>query len=82
MTHPVMADYLRALSSHTGPGLAPLPLAACADMLGLDGLGLLLSPGSDRTELVSPSASARSRWRICSKSRAKAPAWTPLGTEP
>jgi len=52
VTHPVMADYLRALSSHTGPGLAPLPLAACADMLGLDGLGLLLSPGGDRTELV------------------------------
>lgn len=47
----MMADYLRALSSHTGPGLAPLPLAACADMLGLDGLGLLLAAG-DRTELV------------------------------
>ncbi|MFC7304886.1 ANTAR domain-containing protein [Streptomyces monticola] len=52
MTHPVMADYLRALSSHTGPGLASLPLAACADMLGLDGLGLLLAPGGHRTELV------------------------------
>ncbi|MFM9442407.1 ANTAR domain-containing protein [Streptomyces acidiscabies] len=51
MTHPMMADYLHALSSHTGPGLAPLPLAACADSLGLDGLGLLLGAG-DRTELV------------------------------
>ncbi|ARX85272.1 MULTISPECIES: ANTAR domain-containing protein [Streptomyces] len=52
MTHPVMADYLRALGSHTGPGLAPLPLAACADMLGLDGLGLLLAPGDSQAELV------------------------------
>ncbi|MFD4629481.1 ANTAR domain-containing protein [Streptomyces sp. NPDC058284] len=52
MTHPVMADYLRALSSHKGPGLAPLPLEACADMLGLDGLGLLLSPGGGPAELV------------------------------
>ncbi|MEV8018835.1 ANTAR domain-containing protein [Streptomyces sp. NPDC086554] len=52
MTHPVMADYLRTLSSHTGTGLAPLPLAACADMLGLDGLGLLLAPGGGRAELV------------------------------
>ncbi|MFJ2771296.1 ANTAR domain-containing protein [Streptomyces sp. NPDC087300] len=52
MTHPVMADYLRTLSSHTGPGLASLPLAACADMLGLDGLGLLLAPGGGRAELV------------------------------
>ncbi|WP_055566634.1 ANTAR domain-containing protein [Streptomyces atriruber] len=52
MAHPVMADYLRTLSSHTGPGLAPLPLAACADMLGLDGLGLLLAPGGGRAELV------------------------------
>ncbi|MGW2225506.1 hypothetical protein [Streptomyces formicae] len=52
MTHPVMADYLRALSSHTGPGLAPLPLAACADMLGLDGLALLLAPGGNQPELV------------------------------
>lgn len=47
-----MAGYLRALSSHSGPGLAPLPLAACADMLGLDGLGLLLAPGGDSAELV------------------------------
>jgi hypothetical protein len=52
VTHPVMADYLRALSSHTGPGLAPLPLAACADMLCLDGLGLLLAPGGGPPELV------------------------------
>ncbi|MEI5098672.1 ANTAR domain-containing protein [Streptomyces sp. PmtG] len=52
MTHPMLADYLRTLSSHTGPGLAPLPLAACADMLGLDGLGLLLAPGGGRAELV------------------------------
>ncbi|MGA4840517.1 ANTAR domain-containing protein [Streptomyces sp. G45] len=47
-----MADYLRTLSSHTGPGLAPLPLAACADMLGLDGLALLLAPGGNPAELV------------------------------
>ncbi|MEV6547698.1 ANTAR domain-containing protein [Streptomyces sp. NPDC051597] len=52
MTHPVLADYLRTLSDHTGPGLAPLPLAACADMLGLSGLGLLLSPGGAPAELV------------------------------
>ncbi|MDK1475517.1 ANTAR domain-containing protein [Streptomyces sp. 549] len=52
MTHRAMADYLRALSSHTGPGLAPLPLAACADILGLDGLALLLAPGGDAPELV------------------------------
>ncbi|GGR71032.1 hypothetical protein GCM10010252_06620 [Streptomyces aureoverticillatus] len=52
MTHPVLADYLRTLSSHTGPGLAPLPLGACADMLGLDGLGLLLAPGESPGELV------------------------------
>ncbi|MFC7305908.1 ANTAR domain-containing protein [Streptomyces monticola] len=52
MTHPVMADYLRTLSSHTGPGMAPLPLAACADMLGLDGLALLLAPGGGQAELV------------------------------
>ncbi|MFF1377212.1 ANTAR domain-containing protein [Streptomyces sp. NPDC058308] len=52
MTHPVMADYLRALSSHEGPGLAPLPLAACAGMLGLDGLGLVLTPGDGPAELV------------------------------
>jgi hypothetical protein len=50
--HPVMADYLRALGTHSGPGLAPLPLAACADMLGLDGLGLLLAPGARPAELV------------------------------
>ncbi|MDG4858173.1 ANTAR domain-containing protein [Streptomyces sp. T-3] len=52
MTHPVLADYLRTLGSHKGPGLAPLPLAACAEMLGLDGLGLLLAPGGSRAELV------------------------------
>ncbi|MBD0747582.1 ANTAR domain-containing protein [Streptomyces sp. CBMA152] len=52
MTHPVMAEYLHALSSHRGPGLAPLPLAACADLLGLDGLGLLLAPGGGHAELV------------------------------
>lgn len=52
MPHPVMADYLRTLSSHTGPGLAPLPLKACARMLGLDGLGLLLAPGGSSAELV------------------------------
>ncbi|WP_406341807.1 ANTAR domain-containing protein [Streptomyces sp. NBC_00648] len=52
MTHPKMADYLRTLSSHTGPGLAPLPLAACAEMLGLNGLGLLLAPGGGPSELV------------------------------
>jgi len=53
VTHPVMAAYLRALSTHTGPGMAPLPLAACADMLGLDGLALLLSPGDRQAaELV------------------------------
>lgn len=52
MTHPVLADYLRSLNSYTGPGPAPLPLAACADMLGLDGLGLLLSPAGSSVELV------------------------------
>ncbi|MFJ9036960.1 hypothetical protein ACIRF8_10280 [Streptomyces sp. NPDC102406] len=52
MTHPVMAAYLRALSSHTGPGTAPLPLAAFARVLGLDGLGLLLSPSDGPAELV------------------------------
>lgn len=52
MILPVMADYLRTLNSHAGPGLAPLPLAACADMLGLDGLGLLLAPGGEKAELV------------------------------
>ncbi|WP_150493793.1 ANTAR domain-containing protein [Streptomyces kanamyceticus] len=52
MTHPVMADYLRALSAHTGAGMAPLPLGACAELLGLDGLGLLLAPGSSPAELV------------------------------
>ncbi|MEV1025005.1 ANTAR domain-containing protein [Streptomyces sp. NPDC050264] len=52
MTHPVMTAYLRSLSSHTGPGTAPLPLAAFADMLGLDGLALLLSPSDGPAELV------------------------------
>ncbi|GAA1906067.1 ANTAR domain-containing protein [Streptomyces durmitorensis] len=52
MTHPVMADYLRALSSHTGQGVASLPLEACADMLGLDGLALLLNPVGGPAELV------------------------------
>ncbi|WJV47215.1 ANTAR domain-containing protein [Streptomyces flavofungini] len=47
-----MADYLRTLGSHTGPGLAPLPLAACTDMLGLDGLALLVAPGGNQPELV------------------------------
>ncbi|MFD0305248.1 ANTAR domain-containing protein [Streptomyces sp. NPDC127119] len=51
-THPVMRAYLSALSAHTGPGMAPLPLAACTDMLGLDGLGLLLSPTDHPAELV------------------------------
>ncbi|WP_055699231.1 ANTAR domain-containing protein [Streptomyces silaceus] len=52
MTRPVMADYLRALSSHTGPGPVPLPFAAFADVLGLDGLGLLLAPRGGQAELV------------------------------
>ncbi|MBQ0854635.1 ANTAR domain-containing protein [Streptomyces sp. BH-SS-21] len=52
MTHPVMKAYLSALSTHTGPGMAPLPLAACTDMLGLDGLGLLLSRNDHPAELV------------------------------
>ncbi|GGO42311.1 MULTISPECIES: ANTAR domain-containing protein [Streptomyces] len=52
MTHPALADYLRTLSSHTGTGMGPLPLGACADMLGLDGLGLLLAPGGRSAELV------------------------------
>ncbi|MEU5953463.1 ANTAR domain-containing protein [Streptomyces sp. NPDC047525] len=52
MPHPVMIEYLRALSAHTGVGMASLPLEACADMLGLDGLALLLSPGSRKAELV------------------------------
>lgn len=47
-----MADYLRTLGSHTGPGLAPLPLSECSDMLGLDGLGLLLSLGGGGADLV------------------------------
>lgn len=52
VTHPEMVAYLRALDSHQGPGLAPLPLAACMESLGLDGLALLLSPGGDTPELV------------------------------
>jgi hypothetical protein len=52
VTHPVMTAYLRALSSHTGPGMAPLPLEAFADMLGLDGLALLLSPTGGPAQLV------------------------------
>lgn len=52
MTHPVMRAYLSALSTHIGPGLAALPLADCTDMLGLDGLGLLLSPIDRPAELV------------------------------
>ncbi|MFC8129680.1 ANTAR domain-containing protein [Streptomyces sp. NPDC057302] len=52
MTHPVMAAYLRALSSHSGTGAASLPLEACTDMLGLDGLALVMTRGERRTELV------------------------------
>ncbi|WJV47197.1 ANTAR domain-containing protein [Streptomyces flavofungini] len=52
MTHPVMTAYLLALSSHTGPGPAPLPMADFAAMLGLDGLGLLLSPTGGPAQLV------------------------------
>lgn len=52
MTHPVMTAYLRALSSHSGPGMAPLPLAEFADVLGLDGLALLLSPTGSPAQLV------------------------------
>ncbi|MGW7066716.1 ANTAR domain-containing protein [Streptomyces sp. NPDC054855] len=52
MPHPVMIEYLRALSSHTGTGAAPLPLDECAEMLGLEGLALLLSSGGRRAELV------------------------------
>ncbi|MFI6878504.1 ANTAR domain-containing protein [Streptomyces sp. NPDC050400] len=39
-----MASYMRALHTLPGPGLGPLPLQACADALGLDGLALLLAP--------------------------------------
>ncbi|MFZ3599526.1 ANTAR domain-containing protein [Streptomyces sp. BH104] len=52
MTHPVMTAYLRALSAHTGPGMAPLPLADFAHMLGLDGLALLLAPTGGPAQLV------------------------------
>jgi hypothetical protein len=47
-----MATYLRALHTHPGPGLAPLPLQACAQALGLDGLALLLAPAGTGVELV------------------------------
>jgi hypothetical protein len=50
--HPAMASYLRALHTHKGPELAPLPLGACATALGLDGLALLLGPLGSRAELV------------------------------
>lgn len=52
MTHPALTSYLHALSSHTGPGMAPLPLEAFAHMLGLDGLALLRSPSRGPAELV------------------------------
>ncbi|MFD6287592.1 ANTAR domain-containing protein [Streptomyces sp. NPDC060205] len=52
MIHPLMRAYLSALGTHMGPGMAPLPLGACTDMLGLDGLGLLLSPTDRPAELV------------------------------
>ncbi|TGA98805.1 ANTAR domain-containing protein [Streptomyces sp. MZ04] len=47
-----MASYLRALHTHSGPGLAPLPLRACAEALGLDGLALLLAREGSTPELV------------------------------
>jgi len=47
-----MTSYLRALHTHPGPGLAPLPLEACAQALGLDGLALLLAPAGTGVELV------------------------------
>ncbi len=47
-----MDSYLRTLGAHPGPGLAPLPLEACARSLGLDGLALLLAPGDTTPEVV------------------------------
>ncbi|MCX4667331.1 ANTAR domain-containing protein [Streptomyces sp. NBC_01381] len=47
-----MASYLRALHTHSGPGLAPLPLQACSEALGLDGLALLLAHEGSTPELV------------------------------
>lgn len=52
MPRQAMASYLRALHTHPGPGLAPLPLQACAQALGLDGLALLLVPAGTGVELV------------------------------
>ncbi|MFE7074612.1 ANTAR domain-containing protein [Streptomyces sp. NPDC057620] len=47
-----MASYLRALHTHPGPDLAPLPLQACATALDLDGLALLFTPADGPVELV------------------------------
>ncbi|MFE6892058.1 ANTAR domain-containing protein [Streptomyces sp. NPDC057694] len=47
-----MTAYLQALNSHTGPDPIPLPLADFATMLGLDGLGLLLSPTGGPAQLM------------------------------
>ncbi|MFI6049975.1 ANTAR domain-containing protein [Streptomyces violascens] len=52
MPHQAMAAYLLELHAHRGPGLPPLPLAACARELGLDGLALLLTAQGKTPELV------------------------------
>lgn len=47
-----MASYLRALEAHPDPGLPPLPLRACAQTLGLDGLAFLLASDGTPPELL------------------------------
>lgn len=52
MTTPDLMGVLRSLASHTGGGMPVIPLAVCAQILGVDGLAITLRTADGDLELV------------------------------